>query len=57
MSRTITRKATAALVALTAIIVSVSSCKAELTDTGAFALHYPGITDIGPSTNMDITPT
>lgn len=57
MSRAITRKATAALVALTAIIVSVSSCKAELTDTGAFALHYPGITDIGPSTNMDITPT
>ena len=57
MSRTITRKATAALVALTAIIVSVSSCKAELTDTGAFTLHYPGITDIGPSTNMDITPT
>ena len=57
MSRTITRKATAALVALTAIIVSVSSCQAELTDTGAFALHYPGITDIGPSTNMDITPT
>lgn len=57
MSRTITRKAIAALVALTAIIVSVSSCKAELTDTGAFALHYPGITDIGPSTNMDITPT
>lgn len=57
MSRTITRKATAALVALTAIIVAVSSCKAELTDTGAFALHYPGITDIGPSTNMDITPT
>lgn len=57
MSRTITRKAIAALVALTAIIVSVSSCKAELIDTGAFALHYPGITDIGPSTNMDITPT
>lgn len=57
MSRTITRKAIAALVALTAIIVSVSSCKAELTDTGAFALHYPGITDIGPSTNMDIPPT
>ena len=57
MSRTITRKTIAALVALTAIIVSVSSCKAELTDTGAFALHYPGITDIGPSTNMDITPT
>lgn len=57
MSRTIIRKAIAALVALTAIIVSISSCKAELTDTGAFALHYPGITDIGPSTNMDITPT
>lgn len=41
-----------------ALCLSAVSCdKNELTDGDKFALYYPGITDIGPSTNMDLTPT
>ena len=36
---------------------SVSCEKDELTDGNKFALYYTGITDIGPSTNMDLTPS
>ena len=36
---------------------SVSCEKDELTDGNKFALYYKGITDIGPSTNMDLTPS
>lgn len=56
-----TIKLTNCLKALTlclAISLSAVSCeKNELTDGDKFALYYPGITDIGPSTNMDLTPT
>lgn len=57
MFRLITRKAKGALLVLTAAIAAVVSCSPELTDMGEFSLYYPGITDIGPSTNMDLTPT
>ena len=41
-----------------AMCLSAVSCeKKELTDGDKFALYYPGITDIGPSTNMDLNPT
>ena len=41
-----------------AMCLSAVSCeKNELTDGDKFALYYPGITDIGPSTNMDLNPT
>lgn len=41
-----------------AICLSAVSCdKNELTDGDKFAIYYPGITDIGPSTNMDLDPT
>ena len=56
-----TTKLTNCLKALTlclAISLSAVSCdKNELTDGDKFALYYPGITDIGPSTNMDLNPT
>jgi hypothetical protein len=49
---------------LWAVLLSVAMClsavsceKNELTDGDKFALYYPGITDIGPSTNMDLNPT
>ena len=37
--------------------LAAASCTATLTDTGAFTLYYPGITDIGPSTSMDLSPS
>lgn len=41
-----------------AMCMSVVSCEMnDLTDGDKFALYYPGITDIGPSTNIDLTPT
>ena len=41
-----------------AICLSAVSCDTnELTDGDKFSLFYPGITDIGPSTNIDLTPT
>ena len=41
-----------------AICLSAVSCeKNELTDGDKFAIYYPGITDIGPSTNMDLNLT
>lgn len=41
-----------------AICMSAVSCdKNELTDGDKFLLFYPGVTDIGPSTNIDLTPT
>lgn len=58
MFRQITRKATNALLASLALLAAaVVSCTPQLTDTGEFSLYYPGITDIGPSTNMDLTPS
>lgn len=57
MLRTMTRKAACAILALVAIISAGVSCTSALTDTGEFSLYYPGITDIGPSTNMDLTPS
>lgn len=40
------------------VCMTVGSCeKNELTDGDKFSLFYPGITDIGPSTNMNINPT
>lgn len=59
--KAITIKLTNCLTALAlgvAMCLSAVSCqKDELTDGDKFALYYPGITDIGPSTNMDLTPT
>lgn len=46
------------LLTLVALLVAfLPGCKPQLTDTGGFALYYPGVTDIGPSTNMTISPT
>ncbi len=56
MTKSIIRQIRNAVIAVTAA-VSAASCTAQLTDTGAFALYYPGITDIGPSTNMDLSPS
>ena len=48
----------AALALCVAVGLSSVSCeKDELTDGDKFALYYKGITDIGPSTNMDLTPS
>ena len=33
------------------------SCEPELTDSRTFDLSYPGITDIAPSTNINVSPT
>ncbi len=56
MTQLITRKLQLALSVFAAAVIA-ASCTPELTDTGAFALYYPGITDIGPSTNMDLSPS
>ena len=53
----IIRKAWKTALAALAVAAAAVSCTAELTDTGEFALYYPGITDIGPSTNMNINPS
>ena len=37
--------------------VMFAACEPELTDSRTFDLSYPGITDIAPSTNINITPT
>ncbi len=37
--------------------VLFAACEPELTDSRTFDLSYPGITDIAPSTNINITPT
>lgn len=43
---------------LLAFAVAVASCtKDNFTDGDKFMLYYPDITDIGPSTNMDMDPT
>ncbi len=56
MTILITRRIRNAVLAAAATVAAVS-CTAQLTDTGAFALYYPGITDIGPSTSIDISPS
>lgn len=56
MTRLITRRIRNAVLALMAALAA-ASCNTQLTDTGAFALYYPGITDIGPSTSMDLSPS
>ena len=59
--KTIMIKLTNCLAALSLCVAmclsSVSCQKDELTDGDKFALFYKGITDIGPSANMDLTPT
>lgn len=46
------------IAALILLGVSFAGCKPEgLVDESAFTLYYPGITDIGPSTNFNITPS
>ena len=57
MLTTMTRKVAGTIIALLTIISAAVSCTSALTDTGEFSLYYPGITDIGPSTNMDLTPS
>ncbi|MGN1212035.1 MAG: surface glycan-binding family protein, partial [Candidatus Cryptobacteroides sp.] len=43
---------------LACLCLSVTSCTPEgLVDTSEFTLYYPGITDIGPSTNFTVSPT
>ena len=49
------RIASMLLLVLTA--VGISCTKNELTDGDKFMLFYPDITDIGPSTNMNLDPT
>lgn len=48
-------KMMAGLLVCTAILAACT--KNELTDGDKFMLFYPDITDIGPSTNMDLDPT
>lgn len=57
MLTNIIRKAWKTAFAALTVALAAVSCTAELTDTGEFALYYPGITDIGPSTNMNINPS
>ncbi len=48
------------LTALSAVCMclSLSSCTQEgIVDTSEFTLYYPGITDIGPSTNFTVAPS
>lgn len=46
------------LMAAVAVCIGAVSCeKTEVTDGDRFSLFYPGITDIGPSTNMNLNPT
>lgn len=43
---------------LLAVVGLLCSCENDsLTDGSAFSLHYPGVTDIGPSTNLNINPS
>lgn len=46
------------LAAVLGICLVVNSCSPEgLTDESEFSLYYPGITDIGPSSTINVTPT
>ena len=46
------------LLAIAGLAFSAVSCEPEgITDTSDFMLYYPGITDIGPSTNFNLSPT
>lgn len=46
------------LLAAAGLGAGISSCQPEgITDTSEFTLYYPGITDIGPSTNFSVAPT
>lgn len=46
------------VVAFSGLCLGLSSCEPEgITDTSEFSLYYPGITDIGPSTNFSVNPT
>ena len=47
----------ASLLLLVLTTVGISCTKNELTDGDKFMLFYPDITDIGPSTNMNLDPT
>lgn len=47
-----------AVMAAVGLLVSVSGCQPDgLVDDTKFSLYYQGITDIGPSTTMTLTPT
>lgn len=42
----------------TGLVLCMYSCESEgLVDTSEFTLYYPGITDIGPSTNFSVSPS
>ena len=46
------------LLSVAGLAFSAVSCEPEgITDTSDFMLYYPGITDIGPSTNFNLSPT
>ncbi len=46
------------IAAMLGICFAVNSCKPEgLIDESEFSLYYPGISDIGPSTTINVTPT
>ena len=47
----------ASLLLLVLTVAGISCTKNELTDGDKFMLSYPDITDIGPSTNMNLDPT
>ena len=45
-------------VAAAVVGLGVTACEPEgITDTSDFTLYYPGITDIGPSTNFSVSPS
>ena len=51
------KRVTLRSLAVIAAGVLFAACEPELTDSRTFDLSYPGITDIAPSTNINITPT
>lgn len=51
------KRVTLRSLAVIAAGILFASCEPELTDSRTFDLSYPGITDIAPSTNINITPT
>lgn len=51
------KRVTLRSLAVLAAGVLFAACEPELTDSRTFDLSYPGITDIAPSTNINITPT
>ena len=50
-------KLSVAAAAIAALLSAAVACEPELTDSRTFVLSYPGISDIAPSTNINVTPT